>query len=112
MEIVKNDLKDGDIVYGCAFKIDFDRTTHYQDSVVHNKCEPVKGIIKGRQFYVLKKDGTPRKSGAVSIWARRYTKTYEESVELYNRLITLKQENLRSIADGLESDKIVIESED
>jgi len=55
-------------------------------------------------FYLLKSDGTPRKTGRVSYNARHFARTYEESVEIYNGLVREKMEKLRSIADKLEQE--------
>ena len=114
MELDVKDIKDGEIVYGCAFNIDFDRQNWYGGRVTHNICKPVKGLVsKGGddfslygEFCILKKDGTTRKSGVVSTYSRHFARTYEECVEIYNRLIKVKQEKLRSIADELEKELI------
>ncbi len=55
-------------------------------------------------FYLLKSDGTPRKTGRVSYNARHFTRTYEESVEIYNNLVKEKINKLRSVADKLEEE--------
>lgn len=44
-ELEVKDLKDGEIVYGCAFNIDFDRQNWYGGRVTHNICKPARGII-------------------------------------------------------------------
>lgn len=113
-EIKVIDIKNGEVVYGCAFNIDFDRQNWYGGRVTHNICKPVKGIIdkhgsnysSSGMFYLLKRDGTPRKSGAVSTYSRHFARTNEECVEIYNQLIKDKQEKLRSIADELENEFI------
>lgn len=43
-ELEVKDLKDGEIVYGCAFNIDFDRQNWYGGRVTHNICKPARGI--------------------------------------------------------------------
>lgn len=113
LELQVKDIKNGEIVYGCAFNIDFDRQNWYGGRVTHNICKPVKGVVKKwnepddyphGEFYILKADGTPRKSGKVSTYSRHFTRTYGECVEIYNQLIKEKQEKLRSIADELEKE--------
>lgn len=111
-ELNVKDIKNGEVVYGCAFNIDFDRQNWYGGRVTHSICKPVKGIIdkygddflSHGSFYILKKDGTPRKSGAVSTYSRAFARTYEECVEIYNQFIKDKQQKLRSIADELENE--------
>lgn len=105
------DIKNGEVVYGCAFDIDFDRQNWYGDRVTHSICKPVKGVVHkdgdyslSGMFYRLKRDGTPRKSGAVSTYSRCFARTYEECVEIYNQFIKDKQQKLRSIADELENE--------
>jgi hypothetical protein len=106
-------IKNGEVVYGCAFNIDFDRHSWCDGRVVHNICKPVKGIVNkwneqddysNGQFYILKADGSPRKSGAVSTNSRHFAHTYEECVEIYNQLIRDKMAKLRKIADDLENE--------
>ena len=106
MEINYKDLNDGDIVYGCAFNIDFDRNTWRDRKVIHNICKPIKGIILDEIFYILKKNGKPRESGEVRTMSRHFANTYEESVEIYNHLIADKQDKLRKIANDLEKEII------
>lgn len=103
--IDRNDLKNGDIVWACAFNIDFDRQSHFGDGVTHAKQEPVKGVIEDRYFYVLKKDGEPRANG-VSTYARTFANTYEECVEIYNKKITDKIIKLSNVIDDLQ--KLII----
>lgn len=113
-ELQVKDIKNGEIVYGCAFNIDFDRNSWYGGQVVHNICKPVKGVVKkpednssyGR-FYLLKRDGSARQSGKVSTESRCFARTYEECVEIYNQLIRDKMEKLRKIADDLEKELLV-----
>jgi len=112
-ELQVKDIKNREVVYGCAFIIDFDRHSWYGGQVVHNICKPVKGIVNKRkeqddypngQCYILKADGSPRKSGAVSTNSRHFARTYEECIEIYNQLIRDKIEKLRKIADDLENE--------
>ncbi|MSS07086.1 hypothetical protein FYJ38_00335 [Clostridium sp. WB02_MRS01] len=110
-ELRVRDIKSGEVVYGCAFNIDFDRNSWYGGQVVHNICKPVKGMVKkyedsdsyGR-FYLLKRDGSPRQSGMVSTESRHFARTYDECVEIYNQLVRKKQEKLRNIVDELEKE--------
>ena len=112
MEINSELLEDGDIVYGCAFNIDFDRSTCVRDKIVHNKCKPVKGIIKKAypfyksEFIEYGKNGNLKKSSSVRIGSRSYTKTYHECVELYNSIIEEKQQKFKSIIEEIEKEKI------
>lgn len=109
MEIDRKELKDGDIVYGCAFCIEVDRVdpSNKERTWEHTslKCKPSKGIINDKKFYVLKRDGAPRKTG-VYLDARHYANTYEESVEIYNALIREKQRHLQEIVNRL-NDEII-----
>lgn len=110
-ELEVEDIKNGEIVYGCAFNIDFDRQNWYGGRVTHNICKPVRGMIVKYEdgypygdFYILKRDGTPRKSGGVNTSSRHLARNYEECVEIYNQLIRDKMKKLRSIADELEKE--------
>jgi hypothetical protein len=110
-EIEVKDIKNREIVYGCAFNIDFDRNSWYGGQVVHNICKPVKGMVKKHEnsdpygrFYLLKRDGSPRQTGMVSTGSRHFARTYEECVELYNQLIRDKIAKLIKIADDLENE--------
>lgn len=44
-ELRVKDIKNREVVYGCAFNIDFDRNSWYGGQVVHIICKPIKGII-------------------------------------------------------------------
>lgn len=103
--IEKRDLKNGNVVWACAFNIDFDRQAHFGDGVTHAKQEPIKGIIKDRCFYVLKKDGSPRANG-VSLYSRSFANTYEECVEIYNKKIEDKITKLSKVVSDLQ-DQII-----
>jgi len=110
-ELRVKDIKNEEVVYGCAFNIDFDRNSWYGGQVVHNICKTVKCMVKKHEdsdsygrFYLLKRDGSPRQSGAVSTESRQFARTYEESVEIYNQLIRDKMAKLRKIADDLENE--------
>jgi hypothetical protein len=70
-ELRVKDIKNREVVYGCAFNIDFDRNSWYGGQVVHNICKPVNGIVNkwneqddypNGQFYILKTDGSPESS--------------------------------------------------
>lgn len=103
--IDKNKLKEGDIVWACAFNIDLDRQSHFGGKVVHSKQEPVKGIIHNKYFYVLKKDGAPRVNG-VSTYARDFAETEEECIELYNQRIDNKINKLCGVIRELRKERI------
>lgn len=110
-ELQVKDIKNGEVVYGCAFNIDFDRYSWYGGQVVHNICKPIKGMVKkyennssSGRFYLLKRDGSARQSGTVSTDSRHFARTYEECVEIYNQLIRDKIAKLRKIADDLEKE--------
>lgn len=91
--IEKSKLKEGDIVWACAFNIDLDRQSHFGGKVVHSKQEPIKGIIHDRCFHVLKQDGTPRANG-VSTYSRDFAETEDECIDIYNRKISEKIDKL------------------
>ncbi|WP_313069888.1 hypothetical protein [Lacrimispora sp.] len=117
-ELQVKDIKNREIVYGCAFNIDFDRHSWYGGQVVHNICKPVKGMVKkpedsssyGR-FYLLKRDGSTRQSGLISTESRHFAQTNEECIEIYNQLIRDKIEKLRKIADELENELLTLHDE-
>lgn len=120
IEIQKKNLKHRDIVWACAFEVDMDRKTWRNEPVVHLKCEPVQGMILGRnkdtpwyncEFAILKNSGEPRKSGRVGIEARRYTKSYEDCVILFNSIIDEKIEFLQEQISKLYEIKINIDEE-
>lgn len=112
-EIDRKTLKHGDIVWACAFDIDVDRYNQSSD-IKHLYCKPVKGIVVENldahwydlKFAITSKDGTPRKSGRVSLNARRFTYTYEDCVELFNSIIEEKIQYLNGKISELEEMKI------
>ena len=118
VEIDKKTLKHGDIVWACAFDVDMDRKTWNRETVVHLKCEPVLGMIvsfsknhidaswRYCEFAILKNSGEPRKSGRVSLNARRFAHTYEDCVELFNSIIEEKIQYLNGKISELEEMKI------
>lgn len=83
-------------------------------------CKPIKGIVvdwfdddpnPNTPWYDLKfaipaKDGTPRKSGRVSLNARRFSPTYEDCVGLFNSIIEEKIQYLNGKISELEEMKI------
>ena len=88
MEIKHSDLKIGDKVWACAYDYNYNRT---EKALIQ---QPVFGqIVKGYNswyglgFAIMKKDGTPRTSGIVSINARTFAATEAECKELYNEKI-------------------------
>lgn len=123
IEIKKENLKHGDIVWACAFDVDMDRKTWNRETVVHLKCEPVKGMIvsfsknhidtswRYCEFAVLKNSGEPIKSGRVSLNARRFTHTYEDCVKLFNSIIDEKIEFLQEQIYKLHETKISLDEE-
>jgi len=82
--------------WACAFRKDNSK------EAMKNIAEPHQVEVRNGYVYKLSKDGKCLKSGVVSTWARRYTDTQKECVNLYNDLIkehivaleTLKQEAL------------------
>lgn len=101
-EIPKETLKHGDVVWACGFDIDVDR---HDSSITHSYSKPVDGMIKSMykdtnahantlwykcRFVPFAKNGKLRKSGEVSLYARRFASTYDDCVEIYNQLIDEK----------------------
>jgi len=105
MELNRQDIKDNEVIFGCAFEVVMDAYYYGSATYAHTYRKPVKGILKDGKFYELKKDGTPKKQGVYS-HSRRYAKTYEECVKLFNGLVEDKQRKLRILADRLETEKI------
>lgn len=98
-------------IWACAFSMDTDRKGYYGTGhVTHKHQPPVKGIVSGSQFYILKRDGTPRANG-VNIHARRFTMTEKESQMLYNRMIDEKIEKLTSVIDSLRNMKQTVDDD-
>lgn len=117
-EIPKETLKHGDVVWACGFDIDVDR---HDNSITHSYSKPVDGMIQSMykdtnthantQWYVCRfvpfaKNGRLRKSGAVSLYARRFAQTYNDCVEIYNQLIDEKIAKLLNTIADLEILKI------
>lgn len=50
-------------------------------------CKPVKGCIKGREFYERKKKDSGYKKNGVLIHSRYYADTYEEARKGFNTLV-------------------------
>ena len=101
-EIDRTALKVGDRVWACELDIDVDR--YNNATVTHLYCEPAYGEIVSTweshydkdvpwfhcSFALLNKNGQPRKSGRVSLRARRFARTYEDCVQIYNSIIDEK----------------------
>lgn len=117
-EIDKTTLKVGDRVWACEFDIDVDR--YNNATVTHLYCEPVYGEIVSTygdpedknipwfhcSFALLNKNGQPRKSGRVSLRARRFARTYEDCVQIYNSIIDEKVDYLKEKIYELEAMKV------
>lgn len=106
MEIAHYNLKEGDKVWACAYRMDGD------SGHMKLKCEPEYGIIVKLNKYTrpigyskLKKDGTPYNS-KVDAYSRNYTTTKEECIKLYNELIDNNIKRLQSKIEIMEGDKI------
>ncbi|MDR1550311.1 MAG: tyrosine-type recombinase/integrase [Hungatella sp.] len=52
-ELQVKDIKNREVVYGCAFNIDFDRNSWNGGQVVHNICKPVKGMVKKYEDWAI-----------------------------------------------------------
>jgi len=50
-ELRVKDIKNREVVYGCAFNIDFDKNRWYGGQVVHNICKPIKGMVEKYEDY-------------------------------------------------------------
>lgn len=87
MQLDRYKLKDGQQVWACAY------TTNNTEKSMAYKCKPVLGIIDLKSgfnsgtFYELGSRGKIKKSSGVSLFARHFSNTEEESIELYNNLI-------------------------
>lgn len=70
------------------------------DRVLRYICRPTKGRIKeDRYFYEYKVNGKDLKKNGVSIYARYFADTYEETVKGFNILV---QERIDSLAKEIE----------
>lgn len=103
----REDLRDGQKVWGCAY------STNNTEKSMALKKKPVFGIVKTTApykeegFYELNKQGEPIKSSKVSLYARKYADTYEESVIMYNVSVQKQIDFLNGLIEDCESDKIV-----
>lgn len=117
-EIPVENLHHRDVVWACAFDMDADRHKG-SCSITHLHCRPVKGVILAHgydyedesgsvalwhrcEFAILDKNDKPRKSGRVYLHSRRFIKTYEDCIELYNELISQKISTLLNVIVDLE----------
>ena len=80
------DIPNGTKVWACAYAL------NKYNSGLYLKCEPTYGVIEEQEnshkqyFFPLKKNGEAKKQGT-ELWARDFTDTYEECVELYNKKV-------------------------
>ena len=70
------------------------------------KCKPVQGKIHNKQFVIYRRDGTPKFNGRVYIGERKYADTYEECVEVYNKMIDNEIDRLKNCVVRCEEDRI------
>lgn len=88
-------------VWACAY------SPTYSEKNMCYKKEPVLGKIINNHFFEYKKDGvTIKTSSKVSIYAREYTDTLEECVDLYNSLIDKHVKRLEDLIANHVSNKI------
>lgn len=110
MEIKRQDLKDGQVVWGCAY------CTNNTEKSMAFKKKPVLGVVSLKEkagrwsrdgvFYESRKDGQPKKSSGVNLYARHYANTEEESREIYNGLVQNQIDLLQRLIDDTKSDFI------
>lgn len=91
------------VIWGCAY------STNNTEKTMALRKKPVKGIIKDSNFYELKKNGEPKKSGVVHMSARDYADTETECIELYNQKVQKQIDFLHKLADSCKEDLIEIE---
>jgi len=101
--IKKNDLPVGRKVWACAY------STNSKKEDMSLICNPVYGqIVKTRYsigFVVFKKNNELRSlNSSVSVWAREYADTYEESFEIYNELVQKRIDWLNKMIEHTKSD--------
>lgn len=101
-------------VYGLAYDVN-DDTERKRLS-----CKPVLGEIISTEsikcnlwsshVFIPYKNGTTekRKSGYVDFQSRMYADTYVEAVEMYNKLVKKRIDNLNKLIDSAEEDIIAI----
>lgn len=94
---------DDKVIWACAY------STNNTEKSMATRRKPVQGIIKDRKFYELNKKGEIKKSSAVSIYAREYTDTEQECIELYNKLAQRQIDFLKKLAEKCEADLINVE---
>ena len=108
MRYERKDLKNGQKIWACAYK------TNNTEKGMALKKKPVYGIVKikssdywyGAYFYELNKIGNPIKSSRVSIHAREYSDTKEESTKIYNELVQKQIDFLNDLIDDCKKDFI------
>lgn len=110
------------VLWACAYDINND--TGY----VNLKSLPVKGILvnasgqtyseakssgkntwhysEPAHFAILKSDGTPRKSGQVTLYARVYADTKEECELLFDQLVQKRIDRLQQCLQDARNDKL------
>lgn len=125
--IDKNELRPGDIVWGCGFK----STVKGMGFEMLLKQKPILGVItienkedldkkcmlemkpevimKSGNYFVPFRKGSNRKlawSKAVMIDSRMYAHSYEESMQMYNDAIEKECKYFESIVERLKKEKI------
>ena len=107
MELNKEDLKEGQKVFACAY------STNNTEKSMANRKKPVLGIVefpnncrKDRGlFYELKKNGEI-KTSCVGICSRHYANTEEESINIYNSFVQKQINMLQALIDSCDLDYI------
>lgn len=105
-QFIQDCIKHHKVLWACAYKVN-NESLHVD---LHKK--PVRGIITEMTshswseygFAELKKDGTPKKSGQVSVSARIYADTYAECVQAYNAEVLKRKNRLLALAKACDDD--------
>ena len=109
-QFIDDCIKNNKILWACAYKVN-NETLHVD---LHKL--PVKGVIgaspkhkwSNYAFLELKKDGTPKTSGAVEISSRIYADTYLECLQAYNREVQKRKYKLLKLAAECDNDFLTI----
>ncbi len=88
------------VIWACAY------TTNNSEKGMLTFKKPVRGIVRDRKFYELKKNGGT-KSISVSYYARSYADTEGECIEVYNKMVKRQINWLKYMIEQHEQDLIV-----
>lgn len=98
------------VIWGCAYTpnnyVSYNSWNKEAKKTMALVKKPVKGMIKGRYFYELKKNGEIKKNPEVYATSRVYADTFKESYEMFKELVKKQIKHLEGLIEICKEDLI------